>query len=109
MDYGQLAKRLVARAKKKGARQAEAYIEVSRDSSCRVRDGEVEDLTQATSKWVGIRVIAKDRLGFAYTSDFEPGSLDGFVDRALELAAAAAPNKLNGLPSRADLKHRERL
>jgi PmbA protein len=107
MNYEQLAKKLVARAKKRGARQAEAYIEVSRESSCRVRDGEIEDMTQATSRGVGVRVIAKNRLGFAYTSDFEEGSLNSFVDRALELAAAAAPNALNGLPSRADLKHRE--
>ncbi len=51
-------------------------------------------------------MICKDRLGFAYTSDFEPDSLNRFVDRALALAEAAAPNKLNGLPSRNELKHR---
>jgi PmbA protein len=108
MKYEQLAKRLVARAKKRGARQAEAYIEISRESSCRVRDGEIEDLTQATSRGVGVRVISKGRLGFAYTSDLDPASLNSFVDRALELAAAAAPNKLNGLPTRGDLEHREK-
>ncbi|HEX4620819.1 MAG TPA: DNA gyrase modulator, partial [Myxococcaceae bacterium] len=107
MNYEQLAKKLVARARKRGARQAEAYIEISRESSCRVRDGEIEDMTQATSRGVVVRVIAKNRLGFAYTSDFEEGSLNSFVDRALELAAAAAPNALNGLPTRADLEHRE--
>lgn len=103
MDYLALAQKLVARAKKKGARQAEAFIEVGRDASCRVRDGEIEDLTQATSKGVGVRVIKKDRLGFAYTSDFEGQSLEHFVDRALALAEAAAPNPLNGLPSRKEV------
>jgi PmbA protein len=105
-DYEALAKRLVQRAEKKGARQAEAFIQVGRDSSCRVRDGSIEDLTQATSRGVGLRVIAKDRLGFAYTSDFDPSTLDSFVDRALQLASAAAPNKNNGLPTRKDLKPR---
>jgi PmbA protein len=104
--YEKLAKRLVERARKRGARQAEAFVQVGRDSGCRVRDGSIEDLTQSTSKGVGLRVIANDRLGFAYTSDFEAGSLDAFVDRALRLAEAAAPNKLNGLPTRADLKSR---
>src|SRR5581483_487803 len=61
------------------------------------------DLTQATSKGAGIRVFVKDRLGFAWTSDFTPDSLNSFVDRAVELAEAAAPNKLNGLPLKAQL------
>lgn len=103
MNYQQLAKKLVQRAVKMGAKQAEAYLEVGRESSCRVREGKIEDLTQATSKGVGIRVVVKDRLGFAYTSDFEPASLNSFVDRAIALAQAAAPNKLNGLPKAGEL------
>ncbi len=103
-DYQALAKKLMARAKKKGAQQAEVFIEVGREASCRVRDGEIEDLTQATSKGVGIRVFVNKRLGFAWTSDFTEGSLNGFVDKAVMLARAAAPNALNGLPPRGDLK-----
>jgi PmbA protein len=103
MNYQELAQKLVSKATGKGAWQAEAFLQVGRDSSCRVRDGQVEDLTQATSKGVGLRVICDDRLGFAYSSDFEPGSLDAFVEKALELAKSAAPNPLNGLPARAQL------
>lgn len=106
MDYRDLAKKLVHRAKKKGAREAEAFLEIGRQSSCRVREGEIEDLTEATSKGVGLRVISNQRLGFAYTSNFDPDTLNQFVDRALQLAQAAAPNKLNGLPSPKDLAHR---
>lgn len=109
MNYETVAKRLVQRAQKKGAKQAEAFLQVGRESSCRVRDGEVEDLTQATSKGVGLRVIYKDRLGFAYTSDFDAASLDAFVDRAIQLAEAAAPNKLNGLPAKKELGKRAKL
>jgi PmbA protein len=102
--YEQLAKKVVQRATKMGAKQAEAFLEVGRQSSCKVRDGEIEDLTEATSKGVGLRIITKDRrLGFAYTSDFDPASLDSFVDRALQLAQTAAPNKLNGLPTAKEL------
>lgn len=99
-NYETLAKKLIARAKRKGASEAEAFIEVGREASCRVRDGAIEDLTQATSKGVGIRVFVKNRLGFAYTSDFTESSLNAFVDRAVELAKAAAPNPLNGLPDK---------
>lgn len=109
MNYEALAKKIVARASKKGAAQAEAFVQVGRESSVRVRDGQIEDLTQATSKGVGLRVIAGGRLGFAYTSDFDPATLDAFVDRALQLAQAAAPNRFNGLPQRNDLKGRAKV
>lgn len=102
-NYEQLAKKLVARAKKLGAKQAEAFVQTGREATCRVRDGEIEHLTQATSKGVGLRVFVKNRLGFAYTSDFDASGLSAFVDRALQLAEAAAPNPLNGLPDEDEL------
>lgn len=101
--YEALAKKLVQRATKRGAKQAEAYVEVGRQADVRVRDGQIEDLTQATSKGVGLRVFVKGRLGFAFSSDFDPSTLDAFVDRAVALAEASAPNRLNGLPDRSDL------
>lgn len=103
MDYQKLAKRIVQRATKKGASQAEAFLEVGRQSTVRVREGQIEDLTQSTSKGVGLRVVVKGRLGFAFTSDFETSGLERLVDQALKLAEAAAPNKLNGLPGAKDL------
>ncbi|HZH04082.1 MAG TPA: TldD/PmbA family protein [Myxococcaceae bacterium] len=108
-SYEALAKKLVQRALKQGAQQAEAFLSAGRESSCRVRDGEIEDLTEATSKGVGLRVFVKGRLGFAFTSDFDPSSINAFVDQALRLAEAAAPNPLNGLPTRNELKTRVKL
>jgi PmbA protein len=101
-DHEALAKKLVHRAVKRGAKQADAYLQVGRQADVRVRDGEIEDLTQATSKGVGLRVFVKNRLGFAWTSDFDPAGLDALVDRAIALAEASAPNALNGLPDRQD-------
>ena len=102
-DYQQLVQTVVQRATKRGADQAEGYLEIGRQSSCRVRDGQIQDLTEATSKGLGLRVIAGKRLGFAFTSDFDAGSLSSFVDRAIELAAASAPNRFAALPSADDL------
>ncbi len=97
-NYEALAKKIVARALKRGARQAEAFLQVGRSADVRVRDGEIEDLTQATSKGVGVRVFVTNRLGFVWTSDFDPSSLDTIIDRAIALAQMSAPNPLNGLP-----------
>lgn len=101
--YEQLAKNVIQRARKRGAQQAEVYLELGRQSSCRVRDGEIQDLTEATSKGIGLRVVCDQRLGFAFTSDFDPTSLNQFADRAVDLASAAAPHRLNGLPTSEDL------
>lgn len=102
MNFQDVAKKVLARAKKMGARQAEVFLENGRTSSVHVRDGEVEDVTEATSKGMGLRVFVKNRLGFAFTSDFDAGSLHAFVDRAILLAGASAPNPLNGLPKPGD-------
>ncbi len=98
--YEALAKKIVARALKRGANQAEAFLQVGRSADVRVRDGEIEDLTQATSKGVGVRVFVKNRLGFVWTSDFDPSALDTIIDRAIALAEMSAPNPLNGLPDK---------
>ncbi|HXN55663.1 MAG TPA: DNA gyrase modulator, partial [Myxococcales bacterium] len=65
-ELQRVADQLVELALSAGAGEAEAYCEGTRESSVRVRDGEVEELSQATSKGVGLRVITGGRLGFAY-------------------------------------------
>ena len=97
-NYEALALQVVERALKAGAEQAEVFLQVGRSADVRVRDGEIEDLTQATSKGVGLRVYVKERLGFVWTSDFETGAIDRVVARAIELASISEPNPLNGLP-----------
>jgi PmbA protein len=102
-NYETLAKKIMQRALKRGAKQAEAFLQIGRSADVRVRDGEIEDLTQATSKGVGLRVFVKNRQGFVWTSDFDPAALDTMVDRAIALAEMSAPNPLNGLPDKSDL------
>lgn len=103
LNYEALAKKIVHRALKRGAKEAEAFLQVGRSADVRVRDGEIEDLTQATSKGVGVRVYVKNRLGFVWTSDFEWSALDTLIDRAIALAEMSAPHPLNGLPDKRTL------
>jgi PmbA protein len=93
----------VEAARKLGADQADAYLEVNRESQVRVRDGEVEDLTQATARGIGLRLIKDGRLGFAYTSDLGHSDLRTLAERALALAQATAPDPANVLPRTTDL------
>jgi PmbA protein len=89
---------LVKLARKAGAQEAEAYAERSRDASVRVRDGEVEELQQASSKGIGLRVITGQRLGFAYGTDLSADGLKKLAESAVALAKGTAKDPANGLP-----------
>ena len=80
-------------------RQVEAYAEESRHTEVEALRGEVEGLTFAESRGVGVRVIRDGRLGYAWAAD---PSLDGgppTVARARENAALAEPDEHNVLPA----------
>ena len=98
MILSDVCEQLVKLARKAGAAEAEAYAERTRDSSVRVRDGEVEELQQASSKGVGLRVISGQRLGFAYGTDFSKDGLKLLAQRAVALAKGAAKDDANALP-----------
>jgi PmbA protein len=98
-----VCQRVVELARKAGAAEAEAYAERTRESSVRVRDGEVEELQQASSKGVGLRVIKAKRLGFAYGTDFSKEGLKLLAERAVALAKGAAADDANALPRGAQL------
>ncbi|HZR08674.1 MAG TPA: TldD/PmbA family protein [Myxococcales bacterium] len=89
---------LVKLARKAGASEAEAYAERTRDASVRVRDGEVEELQQASSKGIGLRVITGQRLGFSYGTDLSKEGLKKIAETAVALAKGAAKDEANGLP-----------
>jgi PmbA protein len=109
MNYLKLAENLVGRAQKSGAVQAEVLVQIGRSADVRVRDGAIEDLTQATSKGAGVRVVVGDRLGFAFTSDFGETALTQVVDKAIALAQVSAPNPHNALPTKQSLGTRPEL
>ncbi|HZO89980.1 MAG TPA: TldD/PmbA family protein [Chthonomonadaceae bacterium] len=98
MDYEQLAADVAARARKAGADEADVYLQVSTEFNVQVRKGEIETLTQAGSKGLGLRVFVDKRLGFASTSDFDEAALDRLIATTVALAAAADQRPENGLP-----------
>src|SRR5437660_10623598 len=93
-----VCEKLVSLARKAGASDAEAYAERTRESSVKVRDGNVEELQQATSKGVGLRVFAAGRLGFSYGTDFSRDGLRKLAESAVALAKGAARDEFNQLP-----------
>lgn len=97
MDYLELAKEVVKRASATGV-EAEAFITHDIETSIKVSKGEVEQLSQASARGMGVRVIDGGRTGYAYTSDFSDEGVEGTWRAALDLAAVATPDEYRGLP-----------
>jgi len=98
MDYLEIAHEVVKAASAGGA-DAEAYIAVGNQTEIGVRQGEVEKLSYAGSKGLGVRVIRDGKMGYAHTSDFTPASLTKTVAAALTLAEIADADPLRALPT----------
>ena len=78
--------RVLSGATSTGADFAEVYAEDKRSTSAGLDDGRVEQVTSGRDRGAGIRVIAGDTTGFAYTSDLSEAGLT----QAASAAAAAA-------------------
>jgi PmbA protein len=97
MGYLEMAKNLVARASRSGV-EAEAIIVESLKTMIRVNAGQVQELSQAGSKGLGMRVIREGRMGYAYTSDFSATALEDTWRGALALAESADADEFRILP-----------
>ena len=98
MNYLELARSVVAQA---GPRDvaAEAFVNVGQEAQIQVDRGQVEKLSQAGSKGIGVRVIQEGKMGYAYTSDFSDASLAHIIDAAIDLAAVADGDAHRSLPA----------
>jgi len=100
MEYKEILAEIIKKSLKAGAEQAEAYLEENKELLIRVRKGEIEILKEAQSKGLGIRLFAKKKLGFTYTSDFSLNALDELVKKTVFLARNSSADDFNGLPEK---------
>jgi PmbA protein len=96
-DLGDLCRAAVEAAE--GDEAVEAYAEESRDTEATALRGEIEGLTFAESRGVGVRLISESRSGYAYAADPSEDEVRDAVRRARENAALAEPDPFNGLPA----------
>ncbi|MFQ6001245.1 MAG: PmbA/TldA family metallopeptidase, partial [Anaerolineae bacterium] len=97
MDYLKLAQEIVEQVSKKGV-EAEALIMAGQTTMVRVNKGQVEQLSQASPRGLGVRVIKEGRMGYAYTSDLSPQGIEESWRGALALAESADPDEHRSLP-----------
>jgi len=98
MDFKKIGEDVVKKAVQYGADEAEAVIDNAKEFSVSVRKGELETLQKSVYKGLGLRLFINKQLGFSYTSDLSPESLEDTVKKTIELAKITEPKPWQGLP-----------
>lgn len=96
MELLELAQRVVAHAE--GDEEVEAFAARSVETEVEVRDGEVDSLSSAETRGVGVRVIVDGRQGYSSTAVVTDEGLADVLTEARSNAAVATPDEANVLP-----------
>jgi PmbA protein len=97
-DLEQIAQRAVEAAQSAGSDDAEAWVEEAVTRQIRVYEEQVESLTDAGSRGIGMRVFLDGRSGYAYGTDLSEEGIKALASAAKESAAVADPDEFGGLP-----------
>ncbi|MGI4755922.1 MAG: TldD/PmbA family protein [Janthinobacterium lividum] len=93
-----LAADIVSRAMRAGATDAEAVAVEGDEFYTKVRLGQVETLTESTSRAVGLRVFNGQRTASTSTNDLSEESLKRLIAGAVELSKITEEDPFAGLP-----------
>lgn len=96
------ARQAVEAATAGGATEAEAWAEGSRSREVRVHDREVESLTEASGRGVGLRAWIGTRTGYAYGTDLSDAGLAELAEAAVGAAQVADEDESSAAPDPAE-------
>jgi PmbA protein len=98
VNLEELARQAVETALDAGVSDAEAWAEEGTSRRIRVYGGEVESLSDAGGRGVGVRAFADGRSGYAYGTDVSEDGVRQTARAAREAAEVADPDEYDGLP-----------
>jgi PmbA protein len=99
LDLSQeLAREVLDMAKARGASQADAVMVEGDSFFVTVRLGEVEKISQAQEKRLGLRLFAGNSSASASTSDISRQAIERLVEDTMSMARATAQDPFSGLP-----------
>src|SRR5262245_7176836 len=93
-----LGRDILEMAKRKGATAGEAVMAESESFTVTVRMGEVEKISQAGEKRLGVRLFLGNSSASASTSDISQPSLEKLIDDTVKMARVTAQDPQAGLP-----------
>jgi PmbA protein len=96
-----LVERALEAALAAGASDAEAYASEAENREVRVHGGEVESLSAATERGLGVRAWIGGRVGYGFGTDLSEAGANAVAARAAEAAAVADEDEFAGPPEAA--------
>lgn len=99
----ELGREILTMAKAKGASQGDVVMAESQSFFVTARVGEVEKISQAGEKRLGLRLFFSNSSGSASTSDISKKSIEKLVDDTIRIAKVTAQDPHGGLPEAAEL------
>ena len=99
----ELAREIVKRALEAGASDAECTLSEGDEFSANVRMRELENLKEAGSRAVGLRILVGRKTGSSYTSDLSRQGVERLIRGAIELAEITTDDPHAGLPEADEL------
>lgn len=97
MKLEEMAKTVVHRTLKQGAKEAAASLRRSRFIEMVQRDGQLERVRESSSTSLSLSVYAEGRYSQHTTSDLRESALGRFIEQSLELTKALEPDEHRGL------------
>ncbi|MQA73541.1 MAG: TldD/PmbA family protein [Solirubrobacterales bacterium] len=101
-DLERLAGTAVEAALGAGAADAEAFATDSTGLEARIYEGEVESLSEAGERGLGVRVWIEGRAGYAYGTDLSAEGLGRIAAGAVETARISDPDEFAAAPDPAE-------
>ena len=92
------AESLVIFAKRYGADETEVSIADGSEFSVDIRHGKIENIVEAGSRYMSVKVIKDQKTAIASSSDLSKDTLQRLIKNAIKRAAFANPDKNSGLP-----------
>jgi len=92
------AREAVRLALRHGAREAAAAVSRARQVELTWRDGQVENVTEATTRGLGLDLYVDGRFSSVSTSDLRPEALDRFIAEGVALTRTLSPDESRRLP-----------
>jgi len=97
-DLLQVAEETVALALRKGAREAAGGAYRVRSVEVQWRDGQLEKVSEATTRGLGLELYVDGRYSSVSTSDLRPEAVERFVEDAVALTRTLSPDPYRALP-----------
>ena len=97
-DVREIARSVVKSALAKGAKEAAATVNRSRNVSVDWRDGKIEKIEEATTRGLSLQLYVDGRYSVVSSSDLRPEALDTFVGDGVAMTRVLAEDPFRSLP-----------